>query len=121
MLEPHLSGGELRLPHGKRSARLVEQEAQGGNMKLIDADALIAEIMPPEDAPNDGAKLILSVFIEAVKSFPAVDAVEVVRCADCVHFEPFRRHDGFCKIDGMLRENDFFCKCGQRREDGDTT
>ena len=54
-------------------------------------------------------------------SIPAVYAVEVCRCADCVHFEPFRRHDGFCKIDGMLRENDFFCENGQRREDGDNT
>ena len=48
------------------------------------------------------------------------DVAKVVRCRECVHFEPFRRHDGFCKIDGMLRDNDFFCKGGQRREDGDT-
>ena len=34
----------------------------------------------------------------AVLTVPAVDAVEVCRCADCVHFEPFRKHDGFCKI-----------------------
>lgn len=48
-----------------------------------------------------------------------IDAVPVVRCGQCSHFHPFRPHDGFCQIDGMLWDNDFFCKNGQRREDGD--
>lgn len=61
----------------------------------------------------------ICVNLDHVRSIPAVDAVEVVRCRECVHLEPFRQHDGFCKIDGMLRDNDFFCKVGQRREDGD--
>ena len=41
----------------------------------------------------------------------------VVRCRDCVHFQQFRPHDGFCKIDGMLWNNDFFCANGAKREE----
>ncbi len=44
------------------------------------------------------------------------DFAEVVRCRDCVHFQQFRPHDGFCKIDGMLWNNDFFCANGMREE-----
>lgn len=45
------------------------------------------------------------------------DFVEVVRCRDCVHFQQFRLYDGFCKIDGMLWNNDFFCANGKRADD----
>lgn len=83
-------------------------------MRLIDADILSEEIK--NGAGTDLQKLFADICLATA---PTIDAVPVVRCSDCVHFEPFRRHDGFCKIDGMLRENDFFCKHGQRREDGD--
>ena len=46
---------------------------------------------------------------------PTVDAVKVVRCGECKHFNPFRQHDGFCAIDGVLWDNNHFCKCGERR------
>lgn len=61
----------------------------------------------------------ITVAEDDINAIPAVDAVEVVRCRECIHFEPFRKHDGFCKISTMLYNNDFFCKDGQRREDGD--
>lgn len=47
-----------------------------------------------------------------LEDFPAADVREVVLCKDCTHFEPFRPHDGFCKISGMLENNDFFCAHG---------
>ncbi len=84
------------------------------------SDVLKKTVWLETDVPTRAATLRTEIVLaDDVRSIPAVDAVEVVRCSDCVHFEPFRRHDGFCKIDGMLRENDFFCKYGQRREDGD--
>lgn len=49
---------------------------------------------------------------------PAVDAVEVVRCAECKH----RNHDGagkpWCDANQYyLDELDFFCAYGERRAD----
>ena len=55
-------------------------------------------------------------FVVNVLSIPAADVRPVVMCRDCVHFQQFRPHDGFCKIDGMLWNNDFFCANGKREE-----
>lgn len=41
---------------------------------------------------------------------------KIVRCRDCIHFQQFRAHDGFCQIDGMLWNNDFFCANGKIEE-----
>ena len=47
---------------------------------------------------------------------PTVDAVEVVRCKDCVHYNGLRCY----KIKGLdaLRNLGDFCSRGERREDG---
>lgn len=58
--------------------------------------------------------------LAAVDSIPAVDAVEVVRCADCKWC-----HAGFCEFhDDIIpwgaphtRWRDWFCADGQRREE----
>ena len=60
--------------------------------------------------------------VEDVYNAPAVDAVEVVRCKDCIHYEM-----GVClKIysDGAVsayawqgRKEDDFCSRGERREE----
>lgn len=62
----------------------------------------------------------LSQLHEAVKNLPSVDAVEVVRCNDCKHF------DGECcdrYADETLgyshsTQPNFFCACGERKTDG---
>lgn len=48
--------------------------------------------------------------------FKSKKVKQLVRCRDCVYFQQFRPHDGFCKIDGMLWNNDFFCANGMREE-----
>ena len=64
--------------------------------------------------------------IDTIKSAPSVDAVEVVRCKDCIHwYEP----DEVClKIysDGCVsqyawqnRNPDDFCSYGERKENSD--
>ncbi len=53
---------------------------------------------------------------KAIKDLPAADVRPVVLCRDCIHFQQFRSHDGFCKIDGMLWNNDFFCANGKKEE-----
>ena len=45
---------------------------------------------------------------DALWKIPAVDAVEVVRCKECIHYE-------FCK-DGVAETD--FCSSGERRSDG---
>lgn len=49
----------------------------------------------------------------ALAKLPAVDAVEVVRCKDCIHC-------GFCGRDTNLEVMGFYgyCSRGERREDG---
>lgn len=53
---------------------------------------------------------------EDVTRLLSLDVRPVVLCRDCVYFQQFRPHDGFCKIDGMLWNNDFFCANGTREE-----
>ena len=59
--------------------------------------------------------------LDDVEDYHAADVRPVVLCRDCIHFQQFRPRDGFCKIDGMLWNNDFFCANGKREEtDGRT-
>ena len=61
----------------------------------------------------------LSQLHEAVRNYPSVDAVEVVRCKDCIHF------DGECcdrYADETLgyshsTQPNFFCACVERKTD----
>ena len=56
-----------------------------------------------------------------VREAPTIDAVEVVRCGECVEFD-----DGTCKLLRLRREdNDFcsygYCDEGERRMDAEDT
>ena len=76
-------------------------------MRLIDADALIKE------ANEEGAYGYVDA--KQIADAPTVDAVEVVRCRDCKHY------DGkwLCKISGVpSRKPCDFCSHGERK-DGD--
>lgn len=61
----------------------------------------------------------LSTFLEAilrVKEAPAVDAVPVVRCGKCKHYEPCEGGKDYCCWHGSgVVENDF-CSYGERRD-----
>lgn len=57
--------------------------------------------------------------IHAMQDIPAVDAVEVVRCKDCRHnCQPPDKGFAQCERDALIREPEFWCRAGQRREDG---
>ena len=65
---------------------------------------------------------------EAKKTFdtivdvqPTVDAVEVVRCKDCIHNSLNRRSgNAYCELGiGLFQLNDF-CSEGERRKDAKT-
>ena len=71
-------------------------------MRLIDADALLAEYdRQHEGEPGKARKLI--------EDAPNVDAVEVVRCKECVSHN-------ICKFEQFQGLNGF-CSCGERRAD----
>ena len=76
-------------------------------MRLIDADALWEQISNAK--PNDALSLI--------EDAPTVDAVDVVRCKDCVHW-----FKGICSghSDNIYMDENDFCSLGERREDADT-
>lgn len=54
-----------------------------------------------------------------IDSAPAVDAVEVVRCKDCVHYD-YTLYDWvgprYCECLGCYRQDDFYCAYGRKRE-----
>lgn len=59
--------------------------------------------------------------VDRIKSAKAVDAVEVVRCKDCIHMEnsaQFRHCRVWGAINGMGDEG--FCNYGERRTDSAT-
>lgn len=79
-------------------------------MRLIDADKL---------PKYTGYALSASDVAIAVESAPTVDAVPVVRCAECRHRDP---EDHKCDCGAMERQrcpfpvdDDYFCKYGERK------
>lgn len=85
--------------------------------RLIDANALKVKAFPE---PDSGEWIV---YVQDIDEAPTVDAVEVVRCKDCIHYD-----FGVClKIysDGAVsqyawqaRNEDDFCSYGERRTDG---
>ena len=48
--------------------------------------------------------------VKIINQFPAVDAVEVVRCRDCKH----RYSDSWCEY---VDDDNFYCARGERKEE----
>ena len=86
-------------------------------MRLIDADELKDGLY--DGTVKNGGDLLMAMFNVVVDATPTVDAVTVVRCKDCMFYEPFREHDGFCRIDGMLWNESCYCSYGERKDGAD--
>lgn len=85
-------------------------------MRLIDADALFEDLIFPSKRFERGLR-------ELISDAPTIDAVPVVRCGECIHRDP---EDHKCDSGRLERagcvfpvDDDYFCKHGQRRKDGD--
>lgn len=63
--------------------------------------------------PNEQIK----VAIKTIKSLPAEDVVNVVRCKDCKHWTKFPnlQQDGQCHHFDLFVEDKFYCADGERR------
>ena len=85
--------------------------------RLIDADALSEKLCETTIFIKDG-----EVFQHMINDAPTIDAVEVVRCMNCIYGEE-RIENYIC---GKLDEDweirfspTHFCSYGKRREDGE--
>ena len=92
--------------------------------KLIDADALLRRKCR-EPARGDckncdwykDSHCGQEIFGVEIASFPAVDAIEVVRCVNCQSHEPCEvRNRVWCKTMGRYMKEDGFCSEGVKND-----
>ena len=90
--------------------------------RLIDADALLDEFLNRYTEREMEGNLVFAAceikqdFADMLGNFPAVDAVEVVRCRDCA--VPHNKYTGCPELKGLVTPPDFYCPFGERK-DGD--
>lgn len=88
--------------------------------RLIDIDRLIRSL---KAMTSDYDAVSLHGIINSLKQWPALDAVEVVRCKDCKHRVYLHMDDeigeiGGCKLFNMAMPYDNFCSYGERKDNG---
>ena len=90
--------------------------------RLIDANALKSEFEWLKSVSNETSKDEIQEIIQRIVNAPTVDAVEVVRCKDCKHWQHVEDGTGVCinprfHLPGHpdpTMEHDGFCSCGER-------
>ena len=92
-------------------------------MRLIDADALDAEMYRKSFEVDDGRNVWNSglwirykIYEEAIRDAPTVDAAPVIRCKDCF----FRSEKGYCNLIvgiEMEKDDDDYCSRAERKEE----
>lgn len=84
---------------------------------LISRSALLGKLRFAEEHGNGFG---LAFPIELVEVAPTVDAVEVVRCRDCIYYKSGKDYFPYCNHpDGGIEyfcEEDDFCSYGERRD-----
>ena len=86
-------------------------------MRLIDADALKVRAIRVSTVKAMANKVhcyIKAVGTHEIDKAPTVDAVPVVRCADCRHYNIFRLECHNAHMNGVIN-SDGFCSYGERR------
>lgn len=91
--------------------------------RLVDANKLIEKAYWHGDTPTYGKpypKGHDAVDVEDIENSPTIDAVQVVRCKDCVHRDP---EDKKCDCGSLARsgcpfpvDDNYFCGYGERKE-----
>ena len=81
-------------------------------MRLIDADALMETFE---------TKAVLAWVKNIVNNAPTIDAVQVVRCADCIYWEEIECSEyGFCNRAMDIRPHGtVYCAFGERKDGAD--
>lgn len=99
-------------------------------MRLIDADNLMCDIgcvdavkygnETPEQQHNSYSTLIMYEIANYINDAETIDAVEVVRCRDCIAFgkSPYGHPGlGWCRIYGHHFNPDYYCASGRRKDE----
>lgn len=89
-----------------------------GNGEFISWDVLFKSWDRLSDEIKD-PYLLIDAMIKAARDIPTVDAVEVVRCWDCIHLtrSPWGHPElGWCKLYGHHRKLDYYCASGRRKK-----
>lgn len=88
--------------------------------RLIDADKVIGDLTAMKSMYD---AILIDGMIKGLENAPTVDAVEVVRCKDCVHWGNTFDYESYCTnpdgLDNFARP-DAFCSYGERRSDNAT-
>lgn len=91
--------------------------------RMIDADRAL-EIVRDQGIAHPNAHYLTNYATLILREAPTVDAVEVVRCKDCIYWDS---ETGWCNNHSAFDDNDMdwntyndddFCSCGERRTDG---
>ena len=78
-------------------------------MRLIDADALKDKCYITINGTTIGRNNY--VMFHEIDDAPTIDAVEVVRCKDCIHYE---NDESVCRIDDMIVDDTDYCSYGEK-------
>ena len=84
-------------------------------MRLIDAD-LLTRMMEREWNENEISNREWIHYRVILESIPTIDAVEVVRCKDCFHYESDGGAMMTCNVTDTVCDNDDYCSYGERKE-----
>lgn len=92
--------------------------------RLIGADRLIEALPIVTEDKQISLYGAVADFMVMISEMPTIDAVEVVRCRDCIHWDS---ETGWCNnhsasddhdMDWNIYNDDDFCSYGERRNDG---
>lgn len=89
-------------------------------MRLIDADALKltfckeCTLYPDNCLEKNGGECDWGSIYHIKYCAPTIDAVPVVRCGECKHFE---REDYYCNRLGVTCDHEWFCADGEKEQD----
>lgn len=87
-------------------------------MRLIDADNLMAELNKIVYTKRaDTVDRHTLQIVSAIQNAPKVDAVEVVRCKDCMHFYNPAMQDFRCNLHNIYIYTKDYCSYGERKEE----
>ena len=87
-------------------------------MRLIDADALKSKLRAQEWKKDPAVMLALYWIYGLINEQPTIDAVPVVRCGECKHYNKTCCSKGFGWCENADRGvcDDFYCADGRRLE-----
>ena len=101
------------------------EQKMANEKRLIDANKVRTKAIPLENLDGNGIPYeLMAVPVDALDDAPTVDAVEVVRCKGCKHWQHVEDGIGDCTnprfhLPGHAdptMEHDGFCSCGERKD-----